>query len=272
VFFYDDNLMADREWARRLLERMEPLGLRFNAQARADLHWADPGRSRCDDGLLKAMRRSGGDVLYVGYETIDDSTARRWKKGYGGVSTLRERLSEDTRILHRYGFWIHGMFMLGPEHDAKNIREIVRFARKAGLESIQLSVLTPLPGTPLFEQMRPELIFTDFPADWDYYDGTHCVYGHGRMGIADLQKAILKAHTRFYRAVRPGLRRLAKLFRGDNRLRDKLRLLWRHAKLAPSVLKQWRQETAMFLERVRGKGEAYLLPVARRTDKSDVGS
>jgi radical SAM superfamily enzyme YgiQ (UPF0313 family) len=136
----------------------------------------------------------------------------------------------------------------------------VKFARQAGIESIQLSVLTPLPGTPLFEQMRDELIFTDFPGDWDYYDGTHCVYRHQQMGIAALQRAILKAHRRFYRALRPGVRRVAKVFRADRRLRDKLRLLWRHSKLAPSVLRQWRKETALFLDRVRRKGEAYLLP------------
>ena len=259
VFFYDDNLMADRDWARDLLARMQPMGLRWNAQARVDLHWADSRRRR-DDDLLELMRRSGGDVLYIGYETIDDATARRWGKGYSGRDTLRQRLYEDTRTLHRCGFWIHGMFMLGPEHGERNIREIVKFARKGGIESIQLSVLTPLPGTPLFEQMRDELIFTDFPGDWDFYDGTHCVYRHRRMGIAALQQAILKAHGRYYRSVRPGLRRLAKLFGGDERLPDKLRLLWRHAKLAPSVLRQWKRETAVYLERVRRKGEAYLLP------------
>jgi anaerobic magnesium-protoporphyrin IX monomethyl ester cyclase len=260
VFFYDDNLMADRAWATDLLARMQPMGLHWNAQARVDLHWTDAARRQRDDGLLEAMRRSGGDVLYVGYETIDETAARRWGKGYRGSNPLRERLFEDTRILHGCGLWIHGMFILGPEHDESNIREIVKFARKAGIESIQLSVLTPLPGTPLFDQMADDLIFTDFPADWVYYDGTHCVYRHQRMGIAALQQALLKAHRRFYRAVHPGLRRARKLFMSDCRLRDKLRLLWRHAKLAPTVLRQWRQETAMFLERVRHKGEANLLP------------
>lgn len=268
VFFYDDNLMTDRSWARDLLARMEPMGLHWNAQARADLHWADPDRRRLDDDLLAAMRRSGGDVLYVGYETIDEPTARRWGKGYRGNSSLPERLFEDTRILHRCGFWIHGMFILGPEHDEGNIREIVRFACKAGIESIQLSVLTPLPGTPLFEQMRDELILTDFPADWDYYDGTHCVYRHGPMGIDRLQRAVLKAHRRYYRALRPTWRRMAKLFGDDAGVRDKLRLLWRHAKLAPSVLRQWKAETARFLERVRRMGEGYLLPRSRTPPKS----
>jgi len=256
VFFYDDNLVADRAWTRELLSRMEPMGLRWNAQARVDLHWADSSRRRLDDELLRAMRRSGGDVLYVGYETLDETTARQWGKGYRGGQALRRRMSEDTRILHRCGFWIHGMFMFGPEHNERNIREIVRFASRAGIESIQLSVLTPLPGTPLFEQMRDELLFVDFPADWDFYDGTHCVYRPKRIGIADVQNAILKAHRRYYRTIRPGVRRLVKLLEENISLRDKLRLFRRHAKLASSVLRQWQDETRVFLERVRSKGQA----------------
>jgi len=108
--------------------------------------------------------------------------------------------------------------------------------------------------------MRKDLIFTDFPADWDYYDGTHCVYRHHTMGIAAFQEAILKAHRRFYRSFRPGLQRLLKLCRQPTGLGDKLRLFWRHARLARSVLRQWQAETARFLERVRGKDAASLLP------------
>ena len=260
VFFYDDNLASDRPWIKDLLGRMEPLRLRWNAQVRVDMHWADRGREERDDELLSAMRRSGARVLYIGYDAIDEPTARRWGKGYRGSQSLSQRLHEDTRILHRHGFWIHGMFMLGPEHDKKNIDGIVKFAREAQIESIQLSVLTPIPGTPLFEQMREDLIFTDFPADWDYYDGTHCVYRHGRMGIAALQKSLLDAHRRFYHSLRPSLHRLAKLVRQNMRLRDKLGLICRHARMARPVFKQWKQETLLYLERVRSKGSAYLLP------------
>ncbi len=258
VFFYDDNLMTDRAWARELLDRIEPMALRWNAQARVDLHWTDSSRRCLDEDLLAAMRRSGGSVLYVGYETIDEGTARMWGKGYGGGNSLIQRLYEDTRILHRCGFWIHGMFMLGPEHDEHNIREIVRFAGKAGIESFQVSVLTPLPGTPLYEKMRDELILDEYPADWDYYDGCHCVYRHGRMDIPELQRAILSAHRRFYVSLRPALRRAVKLFREDIALRDKLRQLWRHARLAPSVLRQWKAETTLFLERLSRRGGCYL--------------
>ena len=253
VFFYDDNFTTDRAWTRDLLERMESLNLRFNAQARTDFAWIGSDRRRLDRPLLRAIKRAGGDVLYVGYETIDDRTAAEWGKGYRGARPLRARLRQDTRILHDSGFWIHGMFVLGPQHTAQDARRIVRFSRENGIESIQISILTPFPGTPLFEQMRPNLIFTDYPADWDYYDGTHCVYDHGRLSVAELQAAVLNAHRSFYRWGGWSLRRFRALVQDRLSLGDKLALLWTHARTARTTLRRWREETKRFLETVRAR-------------------
>ncbi len=251
-FFYDDNFTDDRAWTKDLLERISPLKFRFNAQARVDFHWADRSRRRRDEDLLRALRRGGGDVLYVGYETIDEETARQWRKGYRGDRRLEQRLAEDTRILHDSGFWIHGMFVLGPEHTARTADKIVDFAIRNSLESMQISILTPAPGTPLMDQMRPHLLFNDYPQDWDYYDGTHCVYNHGRLGIEQVQRTILEAHQRFYRW---GLnhRRLRAMVEGTIPLRDKLSLLWNHLGIARRTLSEWREETRHFLELTRTK-------------------
>lgn len=253
LFFYDDNLTVDRPWARSILERIEGMGLRFNAQVRADFQWLDCSRSRMDTQLLRSMGRAGGDVLYIGYETIDDQTAESWSKGYRGDNPLRARLAEDTRILHDNGFWIHGMFVLGPEHTRVTLDEIVDFSRENDLESMQISILTPFPGTPLFEQMRPNLIFTDFPEDWNYYDGTHCVYRGGRLGIGQMQTEVLNAHRRFYRQAGLSLRRIKAMVREKMRLSDKLALFWSQARVVRSTMQQWRQETERYLDLVRMK-------------------
>ena len=252
-FFYDDNLTSDRRWARELLERMSALRTRFNAQVRADCHWADGERKTLDRPLLNAMRRAGGDVLYIGYETIDDSTAKRWRKGYRGGGSLERRLREDTQILHDNGFWIHGMFILGPQNTQRTADRVVDFARRSGIETMQISILTPLPGTPLMDQLRPHLIFTDYPGDWDYYDGTHCVYGHGRMSIEGLQRAVLRAHRRFYGWTGWSMRRIRALLEQRMPAWAKLPELWANARIARTTLRQWRREMKEFLELVRIK-------------------
>jgi len=252
-FFYDDNFTADGEWSKQLLGRAAPLKIKFNAQTRVDFHWRDGQRTKIDRDLLAAMRRAGADVLYVGYETIDDATARQWHKGYSGQRQLRVRLMEDTRILHDNGFWIHAMFVLGPQHTRSTAKQIVDFSLQGKLETMQISILTPFPGTALFEQMRPQLAFTEFPSDWDFYDGTHCVYNKSRLSVEEFQKTILQAHRRFYRWGVVNFRRLRAVLQAQMPLRDKLAKALHHARIARTTLRQWRQETAAFLELAKAR-------------------
>jgi len=248
LFFYDDNFTADREWTRALLERLRPMRLRFNAQTRVDFHWTDGSRRRRDEPLLRAMRRAGGDVLYIGYETIDGATARQWHKGYRDGERLESCLREDTRILHDHGHWIHAMFVLGPEHTRQTADRIVEFARTSGIETLQISVLTPFPGTPLMDEMRPHLLFSDFPGDWDYYDGTHCVYNHSVLGVEGVQETLFAAHRRFYGWLGWSRRRMRALLEQRLPAGDKLAQLWANARTARTTLREWRSETKDFLE------------------------
>jgi hypothetical protein len=199
------------------------------------------------------MRRAGCDVLYVGYETVDDSTADEWGKGYRGGNglRLRQRLEQDTRILHDNGFWIHGMFVLGPGHGRQDAADILHFARRNKLETLQVSILTPLPGTPLFGQMRPHLLFTDFPQDWDYYDGGHCLYDHARLGLEGTQEVVLDVHRRFYGWGGWSWPRVRAFIRERLPLQDKLAMVWSNAGAARRVLRQWQEETKAFLTLAR---------------------
>jgi hypothetical protein len=199
------------------------------------------------------MRQAGGDVLYIGYETIDESTAKQWHKGYAGRGSLKSRLLEDSRILHGNGFWIHGMFVLGPQHTRRTADQIVAFARRSKLETLQISILTPFPGTPLMEQMRPHLLLDDFPADWDYYDGTHCVYNHSRLGIEGFQKTVLDAHRRFYGWGGWSLRRFRALVAQRTPLMDRLAQLWSQAATARTTLRSWKDETRSFIETIKAR-------------------
>ncbi len=254
LFFYDDNLVSDREWSRQLLEMIQPLGLRFYAQTRADFHWRDAVRTEVDKDLLTAMKLAGADVLCIGYETIDDKAASDWGKGYRGERPLRQRLMQDTEILHDNGFWIHGMFVLGPQHTQADADGIVDFARDSAMESIQISVLTPFPGTLLFDQMRPHLLFTEFPGDWDFYDGTHCVYDNSALGLEGLSSELLRAHRRFYQRSAWSLRSLRKMLREPLPMRAKLTRLWSDIKMVRKLMRQWEEETLRFVELAEARG------------------
>lgn len=247
VFFYDDNFITDREWTGKLLERMKPMRMEFKAQARIDFHWLDRERRSRDLAMLGAMHQGGARLLFVGYETLDEATAKGWHKGYRGATSLEARMAEDTRILHDAGLWVHGMFVLGPQHTAATAEHIIDFAKRVRIETLQISILTPFPGTPLLDEMRPNLFFNDFPNDWDFFDGAHCVYDHGLLGLEGTQRAILSAHERFYRACALNPRVLrAQLGPRPMTFIDKLRDMWWGVKASRSIMRNWRSEMVDF--------------------------
>jgi radical SAM superfamily enzyme YgiQ (UPF0313 family) len=253
LMFYDDNFTANPDLCRELMDRLAPLGLRFNAQVRADFMWSGPSRKELNKPLLETMRRAGADVMYVGYETLDDATAASWNKGYSQEGPLRQRLGQDTRIMHDHGFWVHGMFVLGPQHARKDARNIVDFARQTRMESLQVSILTPLPGTPTYSQMRPHLVLDRYPQDWDFYDGTHCVYNHGRLGIEEFTQALVGLHKSFYGWRGASLRRIYSVLRRNSSLLENVRLLGAHVRLGRRTLQNWQEETREFIELVRDR-------------------
>ena len=196
------------------------------------------------------MRRSGGDVMFIGYETIEDEIARRWRKGYQGAGSLEERSAEDTRILHDAGFWIHGMFVVGPEHDADSVDRIVRFAKRNRIESLQISALTPFPARPRLNSPRDRLLFTSFPEDWALYDGIHALCDNTRMGIERFQRKLIEAHRAFYRGCALSLTRPRKFFRGPGSAFHKLRIVRDNARLPKRLFAAWEKEIQDFLRRV----------------------
>ncbi len=252
LFFYDDNFTSNRAWLKSYLRANGPRGARFNTQSRIDFMWEDAKRTKLDKDLMRLMRRNGCQSLYIGYETIDEATAKGWHKGYrqGDVS-LVERLSTDTRILVENGIWIHGMFVVGPQHKQTHVDGIVEFAARNKINSAQLSCLTPFPGTPLFDEYRPHLLFRDFPADWDFFDGTHCLYTHSHIGIENFQDVLFDAHQKFYRVGGWNDRSIRMILARRVSAIGKFLELRQTAKLAGQAMRAWREEIEDYRIKIR---------------------
>jgi len=253
LFFYDDNFTSDPEWTKAVLAKARPLRMLYNIQTRADFHWKDKARRHLDKELLRSLRRDGGQCVYIGYETLDDATAKHWNKGYHGDDTLEARLREDTRILHDIGLWIHGMFVIGPHHTSKTVGKVVDFAVRNEINSLQMSILTPFPGTPLLEQMRPHLFLNQYPGDWDYYDGTHCVYTNSRMGVTEFQETMLREHKRFYHLGGWNAHSIRSIMRRPVTMWDKVVELWYNTNTAVIAMRRWRKEIDTFLKVVESR-------------------
>lgn len=148
VEFADDNLFVDRRWGRELLERIRPLRVRWFAET--DISIAD------DRELLSALRPAGCYQLLIGLESLSrDNLAAIESTGW--KADRLDRYVEAVRAIQDAGVTVNACFIVGLDRDTPAVfDDIRRFVREAQPLEIQVTVLTPFPGTPLFERLRRE--------------------------------------------------------------------------------------------------------------------
>jgi radical SAM superfamily enzyme YgiQ (UPF0313 family) len=186
VFFYDDNFTANITKTHELLETMIDTKYRFrwSTQVRADI--------TRDEELIAKMRRAGCTNVFVGFESVNQVTLDSYNK----KQTIGE-IKRAIQIFHRNGIFIHGMFVFGDDHDScSTFTHTLRFCLRNMLTSVQFTILTPFPGTPVFEKLKSQgrLLHTW----WKYYDGHHVVFKPKNVSPVELQEDMLTALKHFY--------------------------------------------------------------------------
>jgi len=184
-FFCDDNFTANTRRARRLLNimRKQHIG-RWSCQVRCDA-------ARHPD-MLNLMYKAGCRVVCVGLESINHKTLKAYQK-----NQTVEDIVQAVDSFHEKGLQIHGMFVLGgDDDDAGTVKETERFARKHGIDSLQMMILTPLPGTRTYDDLDKQKRI--FSKDWDLYDGQHVVFHPKLLSALELQRAVFRAYAGFY--------------------------------------------------------------------------
>jgi anaerobic magnesium-protoporphyrin IX monomethyl ester cyclase len=186
IFFYDDNFTADRKRAKDLLKAMikENFQFKWSTQVRVDIVK--------DLELVHLMKQAGCHTLYIGFESVNPDTLKAIKKN----QTVLE-IENAIKILQQNHINIHGMFVFGfDEDDKKTVRASVKFAKRNRLTSVQFLILTPLPGSELYENLRAQnrIKFND----WALYDAHHVVFEPKRFSFIGLQMAQVWGHKKFY--------------------------------------------------------------------------
>jgi radical SAM superfamily enzyme YgiQ (UPF0313 family) len=235
LFFYDDNFCGVPERAKILLDHLLTRGAylpRWYAQVSV--------RAARDPEMLKLMARAGCDMVFVGFESIDPEALKLYDK-HQSVDDLRTAI----RRFREHGIWVHGMFLTGSDAEGvENIRATARFAIQEDIDSIQFTVLTPMPGSDFYAQMvREGRLLT---RDWALYDGHHAVFQPARMSAEALQSETLAAMGEVYTLRRT----LGQLLRG--RFSRGLISLYAHR-----LIRRWRranQRVGRTREQILGGG------------------
>lgn len=163
ILFRDDNIFSDPGYAKQLFERLIPLGLTWEGNSSVDIAF--------DEEALRLAMAGGCRRLFIGFETIYPEKLQK-------TSVRSMRSTDDYRRaikkIKSYRIKITGAFILGFDYYAhKDYLRLMRFLITSGLDLISLTILTPFPGSALYERLRKAGRITTF--DWRKYDSLHHV-------------------------------------------------------------------------------------------------
>ena len=158
-----------------------------------------------DPELLSAMRQAGISAVAIGFESPVEEELKAMNK-----RVRSEDMLSLTKVFHKFGFWVHGMFIFGYPLDEEtgfgmSIQERVkryrRFIRKAKIDTVQVLLPVPLPGTGLRQRLDEQnRIYSTHDVGWEYYDGNFPVFEpDGPASVEEMQGAIRKIMGKFYR-------------------------------------------------------------------------
>lgn len=174
LIFIDLNLIADRDYARRLFSALIPLRVQWYGLATVLL--AD------DEELLELAGRSGCKGLLMGLESISPQNLRQSHKGFNSP----EKFARVVERLHAHGIALQGCFVFGLDYDEPDVfLKTAAFAVEAKIDLPRFAIVTPFPNTPLYQRLVAEdRILT---RNWELYDGQHVVFRPAKLTIEELQ-------------------------------------------------------------------------------------
>jgi radical SAM superfamily enzyme YgiQ (UPF0313 family) len=190
ILFSDDNFVVDRERTKQLLTQLIPLGIKWSGQSDVSFYK--------DEEILDLMHESGCMMMLIGFESVSVDTLtgideRNWK-----LKTLSQYV-EATKAIQDHGIGVYGAFTLGLDTDTlASFEETIEFVMKHYLAGIQVSCVTPFPGTPLRTEMeRDGRVLADKP--WSYYTVFDTVFQPKNMTPEELEAGALSVYQAFYK-------------------------------------------------------------------------
>ncbi len=202
-FIVDDLFGQDRletlRFLRLLHEYQHKVKTRFKVVVQIRLDKAK------DAELLQAMREAGISNLAIGFESPIPEELKAMNK-----RLKPEDMISLSRVYNRAGFWVHGMFIFGYPLAAgvqfrmsakERIQYFRKFIKKAKIDTVQVLLPVPLPGTELTRRLRQQnRIFPKTTLGWEYYDGNFPLFvPDDPMTPEEMQASILQIMGRFYR-------------------------------------------------------------------------
>jgi radical SAM superfamily enzyme YgiQ (UPF0313 family) len=197
VYFVDDNLYGYGKHAAKraiaLFEGIVERGIQKQWFSQSSINFAD------SETVVARAAKSGCRMILLGIEAESDNALQD-----AGKKLNIKFLDRFETVFHRinsHGIAVLGSFIYGMEHDTiESMRARTKYILDSEIGAIQISLMTPLPGTRLFKQLQDQgrLLYTDFPNDWTHYDMTEVMFKPLMMTPEELYEGFCEAGMTLY--------------------------------------------------------------------------
>ena len=185
--FNDDNIIANKTYATELFEALIPLKIKWTSQASVAI--------ARDNELLSLAAKSGLTHIFIGIESISEKSLKSVNKGINKVAEYKNIIQK----IQSYGIQVFGSFILGLDADDENTpQRILDFSIENKLLCVMVSVLTPYPGTRLFNRMLDEKRIIH--QDWGKYTNNEVCYQPKLYSVDSLQEKYIQLYKDLYSA------------------------------------------------------------------------
>lgn len=187
-FLVDDNLIADLNNAKALLQKITPLKIK----------WAGQGTLTMakDKELLKLMKKSGCELILIGFESLEEESLKQMNKSFNVALGERDEL---VQRIHDAGIGIYATFVFGYDGDTyQTFADTLDFAKKHNFYTAAFNHLLPHPGTKLYQRLKEEkrLIYDQWWLDEHYIYGD-IAFQPKNMSAAELSRLCRQARKEF---------------------------------------------------------------------------
>ncbi|HUI91899.1 MAG TPA: radical SAM protein [Chitinivibrionales bacterium] len=145
IFFVDDNLTANKEYAARLMKRIMPLGVKWMSQASMEI-------AKHPD-LLEDMARAGCMHILVGFESMNEASLGEAHKRHNDIRAY----AGAVRAINEHGIHVNASMIVGFDNDTPDeFKKIYDFIHAENLWYVNLNLLDAIPGTSLHRRIAAE--------------------------------------------------------------------------------------------------------------------
>jgi radical SAM superfamily enzyme YgiQ (UPF0313 family) len=190
IEFADDNTFVDHAWGKDLCRALIPLGVKWFTET--DISVAD------DRELLQLMRQARCRQVLIGLESPDRSALEGIELRANFKCRRAGSYLEAVRRIQAQGITVNGCFILGLDrHTPAIFEQVLDFALQVPLYDVQITVLTPFPGTPLYGRLLREGRILA-PGRWDLCTLFDVNYEPKNMTVDRLREGVYWLAERLY--------------------------------------------------------------------------